>query len=227
LKIGNNTPPPLPLKGKKICLDPGHGGKDPGAVGVEGTKEKDVNLQIALKEKALLEESGAKVVMTRTSDPAADSEVTLKERVDTANDADADIFISIHHNAAPNPEAKGTETYYYGHGSKESYTLSKLTQNEVVDAIGTESRGAFPSNFYVVKYTKMPAILLEVGFLSNRNEEKFLIEEQTQDKVAEGMRKAIISYFTVSPANMENPPAPKPGEQLPDTPPGDPVPARA
>lgn len=216
--IGNKN---TSLAGKIICIDPGHGGKDPGCIGPAGTQEKVVNLQVCLKLKDILEKTGAKVVITRDKDLPAGDELGLQARCDIANTSKADIFVSIHHNANNKPEIKGTETYYYTYGSKESYNLAKITQNDVVEAIKTNSRGALPAGFYVLKYTNMPAILLEVGYLSNKEEEKFISLPATQDLAVEGIKKAITEYFKITPSQMEEIPAVKPGIIIPETPPGD------
>jgi len=216
--IISNNPANQPLRGKKICLDPGHGGRDPGAQG-KLVDEKDVNLQVALKEKAVLESLGADVVMTRSDDLKPGAELELQERCDIANKAKVDVFVSIHHNANPKPEVKGTESYYYAEGSKESFNLAKMSAKETSAAAETINRGAFPCHFYVLKHTDMPAMLMEMGYLSNREEEKFISQPVTQDKLAAGMAKAILTWFTTSPSNMEEKPPLKQGVPLPEEPP--------
>jgi len=177
---------------KKIAIDPGHGGTDSGAVGPTGVNEKDVNLQIALKLKAKLEAQGYTVVMTRETD----EKVSLEDRVNKANDANADIFVSIHCNAAENSNAKGTETYHYP-GSTKGEKLATEVQGELVEALDTNDRGVKEGTFYVLKNTKMPAILTEVAFISNPDEEAMLNEEETQETAAQAIKDGIDAYFSV------------------------------
>jgi N-acetylmuramoyl-L-alanine amidase len=176
---------------KKIAIDPGHGGTDPGAVGPTGLKEKDVNLQIALKLKAKLEAQGHTVVMTRDKDET----VSLEDRVKKANEANADIFVSTHCNAAENPNAKGTETYRYP-GSLKGKKLATEVQKELVNALETDDRGVKEGTYYVLKHTKMPAILAEVAFISNPGEEEMLKTDETREKAAQAMKKGIDTYFS-------------------------------
>ena len=178
---------------KKIAIDPGHGGTDPGAVGPTGLKEKDVNLQIALKLKAKLEAQGHTVVMTRDKDET----VSLENRVNKANNANADIFVSIHCNAAENPDAKGTETYHYPESSK-GKKLATEVQKKLVKALETTDRGVKEGTYYVLKHTKMPAILTEVAFISNPSEEEMLKKDETREKAAQAIKEGIDTYFSTA-----------------------------
>ncbi|MFC2336813.1 MAG: N-acetylmuramoyl-L-alanine amidase [Negativicutes bacterium] len=190
------------LKGKKIVLDPGHGGEDPGAIGPTGVTEKSITLRVAETAQALLEEAGAKVIMTRTEDTevspkhrqATDID-ELQARCDIANKAGADIFISIHMDSFVNRKAGGTTSYYYAKGSAASRKLAAAIQDAVVKEIGTESRGVKSCNFYVVRHTKMPAILLEVAFVSNPQEEKLLDSDIGVKHAAVGLARGIAAFF--------------------------------
>jgi len=172
-----------------IMIDPGHSGTDPGAVGPSGVKEKDINLLVAERLHLLMAESGIEAYMTRIGDV----EVPLAKRTELANSINADYFISIHANAATSPTAHGTETYYY-YGSEEGRKLAEAVQAELVAATGLADRGIKESGFYVLRATAMPAILVELAFLSNPEEERLLATSAFQEKCAraiwEGAKKA-------------------------------------
>ncbi len=188
------------LLGKSICLDPGHGGSDSGAVGPTGTKEKDNTLAIGLLLRDRLERNGATVVMTRETDKdAAYADATADEelgaRVDIANEAGTDIFISIHNDAFTNQTAAGTTTYHYG--DNESARLAGAVQKCLVDEFGTRDRGSRFASFYVIRYTDMPAILVEVAFISNQEEEVLLASVDGRYKAADSIFRGIVKYFKV------------------------------
>ena len=190
------------LKGRKIAIDPGHGGSDSGAIGPTGVMEKSVTLRVANEVRRLLVKEGATVYMTREADievspkraKATDIE-ELQARCDVANKAEADIFISIHMDSFTNRAAKGTTGYYYSLGDKRSRILADKIRSGVIDQIGTQSRGTQSSNFYVVKHTDMPATLLEVAFISNEQEEKLMDSEDGIRKAAQGIVDGIADYF--------------------------------
>lgn len=190
------------MKGRRIALDPGHGGSDSGAIGPTGIMEKSITLRVGKELKCLLEAEGATVLMTRTFDTEVSpkgAEATaveeLEARCEIANQGDADIFISIHADAFTNPEVKGTTAYYYTRGSEASRRLADSVRTAVIDAIGTVDRGSQSCNFYVVKHTDMPAILLEISFISNPNEEAMMNSETGIQKIAQGMADGIADYF--------------------------------
>lgn len=188
------------LKKKVIVIDPGHGGSDPGAIGLAGLQEKSVNLAVALKAKELLQKAGAKVFLTRETDidvygPAATAVEELKSRTTIAHTQKADIFISIHSNASVNRTVSGTSTYFY---QKTPYDalLAQSIQNELVQAGGLTDRRIHAANFYVVKRTMMPAALLELAFISNKDDEKLLGSPKFQEKMAQGIVRGIDKFFT-------------------------------
>ena len=190
------------LKGKKIVIDPGHGGNDAGAIGPTGVMEKTVTLNVALELKKLLEAEGATVIMTRETDRtvsskgAAASDIEeLGARCDVANRVNADIFISIHADSFTRPEARGTTGYYYSKGSGAGQRLADCIRRNLVEQLGTPSRGTQPCNFYVVKNTDMPATLIELGFISNKDEEKLLNSREGVLKAAQGILDGIEDYF--------------------------------
>ena len=190
------------MKGRRIALDPGHGGSDSGAIGPTGVMEKSITLRVGKELKRLLEAEGAEVIMTRTFDTEVSpkgAEATaveeLEARCEIANRKDADIFISIHADAFTNPEVKGTTAYYYTRGSEASRRLADSVRTSVIDAIGTVDRGSQSCNFYVVKHTDMPAILLEISFISNPDEEAMMNSETGVQRIAQGMADGIADYF--------------------------------
>ena len=190
------------LKGKKICLDPGHGGEDAGAIGPTGVTEKSVTLRIAKEVKDLLEKAGAKVIMTRETDTevspkhrqATDID-ELQARCDVANKAKADIFVSIHMDSFTSREASGTTGFYYEKGTAASRRLAQAIQAPLYKLLKTTSRGIKTCNFYVVRKTNMPATLIEVAFLSNPKEEKLMNSKQGVTKAATGIVQCISDFF--------------------------------
>ncbi|MDR3589957.1 MAG: N-acetylmuramoyl-L-alanine amidase [Negativicutes bacterium] len=187
------------LKNKVIAIDPGHGGTDPGAIGLARIQEKTVTLAVAFKVKDLLEKAGAKVLMTRETDrdvfaPNDSAVDELKARVTPANLRKADIFLSIHANSFVNRTVGGTATYYY-QKSQYDAMLAQNIQAGVVQSAGLSNRGSFPANFYVVKRTLMPAALVEMGFLSNPDEEKLLNDPVFEQKVAQGIVQGMERFF--------------------------------
>ena len=190
------------LGGKIIAIDPGHGGSDAGAIGPTGAMEKNVTLDICLELKKILEDDGATVVMTRESDvevspkksKATDVE-ELQARVDIANESKADIFLSIHMDSFTNRTARGTTGYYFGAGGSTSRSLADKVRANIVDQLGTMSRGTQTCNFYVVKHTDMPATLIEVAFISYPDEEKLLTSKEGVRKAATAIADGISDYF--------------------------------
>lgn len=176
----------------KIVVDPGHGGKDPGAVGPSGTKEKDVTLAVVRYLKQELS-SIAKVSLTRE----ADEYLALQERSALANSIDADYFISIHCNAAADRTANGTETLIYARGGEAEKLASKV-QSKVVTALGTRDRGIkVRPELHVLAKTKMPAILVELAFISNQQEEQMLADSAIHRKAARAIAEGVADYLGV------------------------------
>ncbi|EGO64289.1 cell wall hydrolase/autolysin [Acetonema longum DSM 6540] len=204
IDINKKTPPgkfqfTSGLANKIIAIDPGHGGSDPGAIGVTGLQEKTANLAVAKQLKAMLEKAGAKVIMTRETDvDVYSASITdrdeLRARTAIANHAKADVFISIHSNAAPNPAIKGTQTFYFAKSSYDAM-LARSLQQEMIKAGGLPDRSISATNFYVNKYTLMPAALVEMAFLSNKQEEKLLASPEFQEKIARGIVQGLETFF--------------------------------
>lgn len=186
------------LLGKIICLDAGHGGDDPGAIGPSGTLEKENTLAICLLLRDILESNGATVILTRDTDravsaPNSSASEELKARVEIATDSNADIFISIHNDSFTSNTAMGTTTFHYG--DKESIKLANFVQKNLVSELGTKDRTSLFGSFYVIRYTKMPAILIEVAFISNLEEEVLLSSTDGRSKIAESIFQGITNYF--------------------------------
>ncbi len=189
-KNKNALPPEIEkIKGKVIVIDPGHGGNDTGALR-NGILEKDLTLQIALKVRDILRERGLQyIIMTRTSDTT----LTLDDRVQTSNNSHADIFVSIHINASVKSEIKGIETHYY---TENGYEVAKVLHKELMENIDAMDRGLFKSKFYVINHTEAPAVLLELGFISNESERNALTSEKRQDDSARAIADGIIKYLS-------------------------------
>jgi N-acetylmuramoyl-L-alanine amidase len=205
MDISKPAPPPgfsftPSLKDKVIIIDPGHGGSDAGAIGPGKTMEKTITQAVALKLKVLLEKAGAKVFLTRQEDcdvfgPDASAREELNARAVFADKHKADIFLSIHANASPNPSSNGTSTYYFRKTSYDAL-LAQNIQSGMVQAGGLRDRCFFPANFYVVKHAAVPAALIELAFLSNPDEEKLLNDPEFQQKMAQGIVKGVDNFFT-------------------------------
>jgi N-acetylmuramoyl-L-alanine amidase len=179
----------------KVCIDAGHGGNDPGAVDPRGagdamrTKEADINLLVAHQIKMALE-SKCDVIMTRLSDET----VSLQTRVSRANASKASLFVSIHCNAAANSDANGYEVWYCN-GSAKSLALARRIHGSIKDNIGTRDRGVKAGNFYVLRKTSMPAVLVELGFVTNAVEERLLNDPEWTANMAQAIAKGIEDYL--------------------------------
>jgi N-acetylmuramoyl-L-alanine amidase len=187
------------LKDKVIVIDPGHGGSDSGAIGPNKTQEKNITLAIGQKVKAMLENAGAKVLMTRQTDvdvygPNASATNELQARVKVGNNNKADVFISLHIDAFSKPSVGGITTHYY---QKTGYDalLAQNIQDQVGDTSGFSDRGTKASGFYVIKRTRMPAVLVEMGFVSNPTEEKLLNTPQSQQQLGQGIVQGLEAFF--------------------------------
>lgn len=182
-----------------IVIDPGHGGEDPGAISVTGRHEKDLNFSVANKVNQGLVERGYNVLMTRDTD----TNIDLYERARIANENYADLFVSIHGNSYPsNRDINGLEVYYMPQNKsfikiEEQYPFAKSIHDEIIKASGSTTRGIKTNSFVVIRETRMSAVLIETGFLSNAGEESLLYSEEYQNKLAEGIIKGIESYLEI------------------------------
>lgn len=191
------------LKGKIICLDPGHGGTDTGAIGHLGKKdiyEKDITLSIALPLRDLLTSAGAKVVMTRSADkdvygPWADATTELQARCDVANEAHADAFVSIHIDSFANSSIDGITAYYNGKSAND-LLLAQMMHQATINSLSIPDRGVRSNDFYVNVHTAMPSVLMEVGFITNNHRVQMLTSSWAPKSMAQSLFDGLVSYFS-------------------------------
>ncbi|QJB46567.1 N-acetylmuramoyl-L-alanine amidase [Dolichospermum flos-aquae] len=177
-------------KGKiVVIIDPGHGGKDSGAIGIGGVLEKDVILPISKRITEVLERNGIQVIMTRGSDYF----VTLPGRVTMAQRANADVFVSIHANSAGanRPEVSGLETYHYDSGLR----LAQIVHSKILQSLNVRDRNVRKARFYVLRKTSMPSILVETGFLTGRDDAAKLRTSAYQNQMADAIAQGILQYL--------------------------------
>lgn len=196
----------IPVAGKVIVLDAGHGKPDEGAESSTGTTEAETNLKITLKVQNLLEQAGATVLLTRSDENAIYDldKTTLREkkisdihnRVKIGNENSADIFVSIHLNKIPQNQYWGWQTFYKS-GNEESTKLAKCIQTSLSEAIEKENKRVAMKldNVYIIKHVEIPISIVECGFLSNSEEEKLLLQDEYQNKLAWGIYTGIMDYF--------------------------------
>jgi len=188
-------------KGKNtVVIDSGHGGNDPGKIGINDAKEKDINLQIAQKVKMLLEEKGIKVVMTREDDSTLAKETDtnkkvqdMKARVELINNTAPDIAVSIHQNSYQDASVHGAQVFYYTH-SEEGEKAATIMQKALLAVDKDNHRQAKEDNtYYLLKRTEVPTIIVECGFLSNPEEADKLVTEDYQQQIAEAIVQGITT----------------------------------
>ncbi len=184
------TPPRVPNSRIVVAIDPGHGGIDPGAVGIGGLRETNVVMPISLEVAALLEQQGIQVVLTRRDESRT---VDLAPRVQIAEAARANIFVSIHANAISmsRPDVNGIETYY---ASESGRVLGQYIHNNLIRSTGMNDRGLKRANFYVIRNTSMPATLLEVGFVTGAQDAPRLATPQFRSQLAAAIAQGILQY---------------------------------
>ncbi len=177
-----------------VTIDPGHGGKDPGAIGLDGLREVDVILPISLRVAKILEEKGVATQLTRDSDYF----VGLDERVVMARRAGANIFVSIHANSIDNrPDVNGLETYHYHRGLE----LASIVHSNIIGVLGADrdepllDRGVRSARFLVLRKSEIPAILVEVGYLTSPTESVKLADEKYRERMADAIAQGILEYL--------------------------------
>ncbi len=173
---------------KKIVVDAGHGGKDPGAISVYGDFEKDINLKVALYLRDFLLSVGADVKMTRQEDIF----LPLEERTRIANSERAEVFISIHSNASELEKCRGVETYYFGEAGKK---LCACIHPHLLNSLQLLDNGVKRAKFLVLRHTSMPAALVELGYLTNKKDAELLKKENFLKNCAIGIYNGLESYF--------------------------------
>ena len=176
------------LKGVTIVIDPGHGGNDHGTIGVRGTDEKNVNLKTAELLKSKLRAAGANVVLTRESDIYVD----LRKRVSVAHQVEADAFISLHYDATEDSSISGITTYYTNSYQQE---LAEYVHAGLAKKASIRDRGVQPGNYLVLRENRQKAILIELGFLSNANEERTITTDYYREQATLGIYQGLLSYF--------------------------------
>lgn len=174
----------------RVVIDPGHGGRDPGAVGIANLREKDVVLSVALQAAGILQQQGVQVVMTRTDDRSLE----LDDRVQMAERTGGDLFVSIHANAISlsRPEVNGLETYFY---SPRGEQFARTVHYNLVQSTGMQDRGVRQARFYVLRNTSMPAILVEVGFVTGAQDARMLADPRFRRQLAVAIVRGILQYI--------------------------------
>lgn len=189
-----------------VVIDPGHGGIDPGKVGINGALEKDINLAIALKLKTFLEMSDVNVILTRDSDVGLYGETSvnkkvedLKNRVQLIDSAEAVVAVSIHQNSYTQEYVNGAQVFYYA-GSQEGEYIASIIQEKMREILNPNNQRMIKDNqsYYLLTETKTPTVIVECGFLSNYEEAEQLCDAWYQEKVAWAIHMGIVEYLNVA-----------------------------
>lgn len=191
--VVDDLPAPPPRGGHVVAIDPGHGGKDPGAIGATGLVEKDVVLDVGLRLRDVLRRQSVRTVMTREADVFVD----LADRVPLALQAGATVFVSVHANASTRGVIRGTETYYL---KPNSLQLATWIQEEMGRSLGIPDRGIRTANFKVLRDSPVPAVLVEIGYLTNLEDEALLRTPAFRQKVAEAIARGVVRFTSQVPA---------------------------
>ena len=196
----------LPSEGRTIIIDAGHGAPDGGAVSESGVLEKDLNLKVALALQKFFESGNTNVILTRSDDNGiydVDGSIKnkkisdIKNREELINSTNADLFISIHMNKFPESKYSGPQVFYSAN-NKNSELLAKCIQNSMITSLNPENKREIKkadNNIYLLAHAKLPAVLVECGFLSNQQETKKLTDEKYQRHIAWSIYCGIIQYF--------------------------------
>ncbi|SKA93226.1 N-acetylmuramoyl-L-alanine amidase [Caloramator quimbayensis] len=203
----------MPTGHRVIIVDAGHGGMDGGAIGKSGTIEKNINLEIAKKLKAYIEESGDVCIMIREVDEGLYSQINanetkkrqdLKKRKEIIKENNADAFISIHLNSFPQAQYYGAQVFY-PKGDENSKLFAKIVQEELIKTLNRNNKRVEKETdvYYIILNNNIPSILVECGFLSNPEEERLLNDENYQNKVAWALYCGIMKYFATYKNDMQ------------------------
>lgn len=193
----------LQVREKCVVIDAGHGGEDPGKVGINGALEKDINLEIAHLVKQYLEENDIKVVMTRETeaglnDPDASNKKVqdMKKRIALIEEAAPALTVSIHQNSYPEEYVKGAQVFYYT-GSTEGEKLADYIQKQLIKKADPDNTRQIKANdsYYLLKKTGTPIVIVECGFLSNQEEAELLCTSEYQEKVAWAIHLGILQFL--------------------------------
>lgn len=186
-----------------VVIDVGHGGNDPGKVGVDGSLEKDINLQIAKRVKMYLEQSDVEVIMTREEDVGLYSDddsqkkmADMRKRCKLINESNADLVVSIHQNSYHEEYVFGGQVFYYK-DSEKGKKLAEILQKRFTYVLGDQNRRLAKANgnYYLLLHVKSPIVIVECGFLSNRREAALLQQEDYQDRMAWTIHMGIVEYL--------------------------------
>ena len=181
-----------PLSGRLIVVDPGHGGEDRGVCYFpQDLIEKEINLDVARRLVARLQAEGARVILTREEDAF----ISLDERAAAANEAGADLFLSVHTNRIPgHPECYGAQTFYHP-SSGEGKRLAELVQEELLKIDSENYRSALPGDYRVLRLSRMPGAIVEIGFLTNERDRGLVATEAYRERVAAAVVRGVIRFF--------------------------------
>ena len=189
--------------GPCVVIDAGHGGDDPGKVGINGAQEKDINLQIALFVKTFLEQNGVNVVMTREDEDglydrsASNKKVQdMKNRIALIEETAPDIVVSIHQNSYPEEYVHGAQVFYYD-GSSQGKELAEVLQRQLIERADPDNTRQVKANdsYYLLKKTSVPIVIVECGFLSNQAEAEKLCTPEYQERIAWAVHMGILEYL--------------------------------
>jgi N-acetylmuramoyl-L-alanine amidase len=172
-----------------VIVDPGHGGPDPGAVGIGGIQEKEIVLDISKQVAQLLQKQGVRAILTRENDIDLD----LQPRVDMAEQVNATLFVSIHANSIDmsRPDVSGLETYYFSSGEQ----LARTIHRSVLETTGISDRRVRQARFFVLRKTSMPSVLVEVGFVTGRDDATKLSTPSYRSQMAASIARGILQYL--------------------------------
>lgn len=194
---------PFPVSGKTIVIDPGHGGRDGGAIARDNTSEKDIALAVAKQTQEFLEQAGAIVYLTRETDTdlAGESfsgsrkERDIRNRLKFIHEKEPDLFITIHLNSLPSPRWRGAQTFYHP-SILESKLLAETIQKEIIRNLENTNRAPLEMNsMYLLKHAEVPGALVEIGFLSNDEERELLKDPTYQKQMAASIYQGILRYI--------------------------------
>lgn len=186
-----------------VVIDAGHGGDDPGKVGINGAKEKDINLEIALLVRQFLEANDVEVIMTREKDEGLYAAGTsnkkvqdMKKRIEKIEETAPAVTVSIHQNSYPEEYVHGAQVFFYT-GSSEGQQLAERIQTQLVSKVDSDNKRQVKANdsYYLLKKTKIPIVIVECGFLSNQEEAERLVTQSYQEKVAWAIHLGILQYI--------------------------------
>lgn len=186
-----------------VVIDPGHGGRDPGKVGVNGVLEKDINLSVSLKLESLLKENDINVIMTRTEDTGLYSktdsnkkQADMRKRTDIINNSGAVLAVSIHQNSFVKENVKGAQVFYHT-SSPKGKELAEILQDQFIKTLkdGNTRKAKSNESYYMLRMTRCPLVIVECGYLSNYNEAELLSDPEYQERLAWAIHLGILRYL--------------------------------